>query len=61
MKLYGGLSDRDQQEEGRRNGKGERTLRVKKLEVHYMYTYEGNIMYPTKHCKKEEERDGEWK
>jgi hypothetical protein len=33
-------------------GVRERVLRMKKMEVHYTYTYEDNIMKPTKHSLK---------
>jgi hypothetical protein len=38
--------------------KGKRYSGVKRIKVHYIYTYETNIMKPTKHCLKKEQGRG---
>jgi hypothetical protein len=42
------------------SGKGKDT-RMKRMEVHYIYTYEDSIMKPTKHCLKRMEKRREKK
>jgi hypothetical protein len=37
----------------------ERLLRVKRMEVRFIYTYEDSIMKHTKHCLKEGEETGD--